>query len=248
MGLFDNFFIGLRGKNGERKIANKLGMIDFFGYSGTCLRNLYVPRYDGSTSEIDLVYVTKKGLFIIESKNYSGYIFGNDRAKNWTSTLLGGRTWYGGRKVEKYHFYNPVKQNQSHIKALSNYIGQFYAFSIIVFGDDSELKDISISSPGIFVCNTSDLRVLIKNIWNQFPDVYDDAQVNYICSRLLPLTNANDYVKAAHIQNIKMGNNSLICPRCGGILVLRTAQRGKYQGKSFYGCSNYPKCRFTRNL
>lgn len=32
-----------------------------------------------------------------------------------------------------------------------------------------------------------------------------------------------------------------ICPRCGGQLVLRT---GKYG--SFYGCTNYPKCKFTQ--
>ncbi|MCR5805469.1 MAG: topoisomerase DNA-binding C4 zinc finger domain-containing protein [Oscillospiraceae bacterium] len=37
----------------------------------------------------------------------------------------------------------------------------------------------------------------------------------------------------------------MICPRCGGRLVLRTAKSGANAGNSFYGCSNFPKCRYT---
>ena len=36
-----------------------------------------------------------------------------------------------------------------------------------------------------------------------------------------------------------------ICPKCGGELVLRTAKRGQNVGKQFYGCSNFPKCRYV---
>lgn len=43
------------------------------------------------------------------------------------------------------------------------------------------------------------------------------------------------------------GKEELICPECGGKLVLRTAKRGANIGSQFYGCSNYPKCKFTRN-
>jgi hypothetical protein len=39
-----------------------------------------------------------------------------------------------------------------------------------------------------------------------------------------------------------------ICPRCGNKLVLRTAKRGENVGNQFYGCSNYPKCRYIENL
>lgn len=34
-----------------------------------------------------------------------------------------------------------------------------------------------------------------------------------------------------------------VCPRCGGKMILRNSHRG-----SFYGCSNYPKCRFIKNI
>ncbi len=66
------------GKIGEGKIAKDLGVLDLFGYKGYCLQNLYIPRSDGNTSEIDVLYLTQKGLFVIESKNYSGFIFGSE--------------------------------------------------------------------------------------------------------------------------------------------------------------------------
>ncbi len=248
MGLIQDFFNGRKGIAGERKVALRLGFFDFFGYKGKCLKNLYVPRFDGSTSEIDLLYITTKGLFVIESKNYTGYIFGDDRAKNWTSTLYGGKTWYGGKKVEKYHFYNPIKQNYSHIKALANYIGAIDAFSFIVFGDQAELKSISISSPGIYVCRAKDLNRILRDIWNREPDRYTESQVQEIYNTLLPLTNADYQVKMDHIQNTTANTNSNICPWCGGNLVIRTAHKGKNAGNSFYGCANYPRCKYTRNI
>ena len=155
MVILKDIINSLRGKFGESRIARKLNIIDFFGYDGMCLRNLYVPRKDGSTSEIDLVYITVKGLFVIESKNYSGFIFGSDWNKNWTSTHYAGKTWYGREKVDKFHFYNPVWQNNAHIKALENYLGGVNAYSIIVFGDDCELKDVNITTPGTYLCYAS---------------------------------------------------------------------------------------------
>jgi ssDNA-binding Zn-finger/Zn-ribbon topoisomerase 1 len=38
------------------------------------------------------------------------------------------------------------------------------------------------------------------------------------------------------------------CPKCGGELVLRTAQKGSNPGQKFWGCNNFPKCRFTKPL
>lgn len=41
---------------------------------------------------------------------------------------------------------------------------------------------------------------------------------------------------------------TLVCPKCGGELVLRTAKKGSNIGSQFYGCSNYPNCKYTRNI
>ena len=51
-----------------------------------------------------------------------------------------------------------------------------------------------------------------------------------------------------HLAKIKeQRDNPTTCPWCGGKLVVRTAKKGANIGKQFYGCSNYPKCRYTRN-
>jgi len=39
-----------------------------------------------------------------------------------------------------------------------------------------------------------------------------------------------------------------VCPKCGSEMVPRTAQKGPNPGHKFWGCSNYPKCRFTKAL
>ena len=44
------------------------------------------------------------------------------------------------------------------------------------------------------------------------------------------------------------GGQSMVCPRCGAPMVVRTARRGDRAGKQFYGCSNYPKCRAIFNI
>ncbi|MCR4616649.1 MAG: NERD domain-containing protein [Lachnospiraceae bacterium] len=90
----------VKGKIGETKISYDLASLNLFGKSGLFFRNLYVPMRNGKTTEIDLVYITPKGLFVIESKNYSGYIFGNENQKYWTSTLYGGRVLFLERLSE----------------------------------------------------------------------------------------------------------------------------------------------------
>ncbi|SOB92627.1 nuclease-related domain-containing protein [Pseudobutyrivibrio ruminis] len=235
------------GKRGENEIAKDLYSIYFWGYEGYCLKNIYVPREDGSTSEIDLLYITCKGFFVIESKNYSGYIFGNDRRKEWTSTLYGGRAWFGRSKVNKYKFYNPVWQNNTHIKALKHYLGDISAISIIVFGSNCELKNINVNANNVYICYENDLKKLIKSIWNATPTRYTREEVERYYNRLLPLTGATTEAKRAHVQKIYEKQQGEKCPRCGGTLVLRQAKKGIYAGNQFYGCSNYPKCKYIRN-
>ena len=82
MDLFESFIKRLIftpesvGLHGEKMIVRKLGWVQFCGKRGKILQNIYVPRENGETSEIDVLYITQKGIFVIESKNYSGYIFG----------------------------------------------------------------------------------------------------------------------------------------------------------------------------
>lgn len=97
------------GRYGEMLTARKLKTAKLFGRDGKILRNVYVPKDNGETSEIDVLFITQKGIFVFESKNYSGWIFGDERSQYWTDSLP---------NRQKNKFYNPIKQNRTRAKAL----------------------------------------------------------------------------------------------------------------------------------
>lgn len=237
------------GERGEKKIANKIGALNLFEKTGKILKNIYVPKEDGSTAEIDVLYITEKGLIVIESKNYSRYIFGNEDKRSWVKTLYAGKTWYGKKKIEKYRFYNPIWQNNSHIKSLKRYLNTcIQMFSVIVFSNQCEIKELSVERNDVFICQERDLSFVIKNIFDSYPSILDNLQICSIYEALKPLSSQDKAIRDEHIAGIiaKQESNE-ICPLCGGQLVLRTARQGTNAGHQFVGCSNYPRCRYTKN-
>ena len=89
-----------------------MGLSSLFGYKGKILKNIYIPKDDGTTTEVDLLFITQKGIFVIESKNYIGYIFGSEKQYKWTVTLYAGKDFIGRKRVEKHQFLNPIIQNK----------------------------------------------------------------------------------------------------------------------------------------
>lgn len=96
----------LKGKVGEELIEGILEKLNKKVY-GKILKNVYIPKNESESSEIDVVYITTKGIFVIESKNLSGWIFGKEKDQYWTSSLPAGK----GKSI-KNKFYNPIKQNE----------------------------------------------------------------------------------------------------------------------------------------
>jgi hypothetical protein len=78
-----------KGRNGEYQIYKRLRNHENKG--GKFLFNCYLPKENGETTEIDVLLINKNGIFVFESKNYSGWIFGDEKSKNWTQTLPQGR-------------------------------------------------------------------------------------------------------------------------------------------------------------
>ena len=185
----------LTGTLGELYTHHELNIVRLFGRHGKVLRNVYVPKDDGTTSEIDLLFITQKGIFVIESKNYSGWIFGNEKHGFWTASFPGG---------QKNKFYNPIKQNKTHIKWLKNYLGgDITMFSMIVFSDRCELKIITVESPDVRVIHRERLFYNIKEIWREYPDILSGQQVRELFEKLKLLTNVDITVKQEHIADIK---------------------------------------------
>ena len=238
------------GRKGENNIASQLRLIDLFGREGKILQNIYVPNEDGTTTEIDLLYITRKGIFVIESKNYSGYIFADESKTNWTSTLYAGRNFLGTPHVEAHKFYNPIWQNDKHIRALKRYLNaNIQFFSIIVFSNRCEFKSFNVLTSNAHICQLDFLPKVIKKLWQSYPYMLSDLEVDELYRRLLILTRITSEEKEVHVSQLKNKfSSTTICPLCKGKLVRRTAKTGKNAGHDFLGCSNYPSCRYTKNI
>lgn len=96
------------------------------------LNNITLPLVDGGSTQIDHVIVSRYGIFVIETKNYKGWIFGNEKQRQWTQVIMG----------RKYKFQNPLRQNYLHIKTLADLLAldMNYFHSMIAFIGECELK------------------------------------------------------------------------------------------------------------
>lgn len=233
------------GSISEQLLAARLEIHTLFKRQGKILTNVYLPKEDGSTSEIDVLYITKKGLLVFENKNYAGYIFGSEEDLNWTVTLR------AGKKVEKFKFYNPIRQNKNHMKNLGLFLGkEIQMFSLVTFSNRSSFKNVSYyESTELFVIHHSRVFWTLWKIWKNNPDVLSEEEISELYLRLVPLAYADQTAKEKHVSDIhEKFNNTEKCPLCGGELVVRKVRKGPNYGKEFLGCSNYPKCHYTKDF
>ena len=96
------------------------------------LFNLYIPKNNAETTELDIVLLHESGIYIFESKNYSGWIFGTESQQYWTQTLH-----VGNGRTQKNLFYNPILQNKGHLKWLQTFLvdQSLPVYSYIVFSE-----------------------------------------------------------------------------------------------------------------
>ena len=217
------------GKRGERSVSFKL---HFLPDEYRIINDVYIYLNDKSV-QIDHIVVSKYGVFVIETKNIKGWILGSDKSEYWTKNVYG----------KKYDFYNPVKQNYSHVKALQNLlkISHDKFIPIVVFLSQATLK-----------CITNEIVItsnkLLRTIRNYKDVKLTDNDVNRIVMELSSLSRIDKKMQKKHIDDIKRDAGikmrkikAGVCPKCDGILMERQGPYGK-----FWGCSNYPKCNFTQ--
>jgi len=234
-----------KGKRGEKRVSSVLSQLP---NEYTVLNDL-VFRTERGTAQIDHVVVSKYGIFAIETKNYRGEIYGDDKRQKWTQLIVtevsyAKKWWKTYTYVTKNRFYNPVKQSLGHafrIKELLSAFPHVKVVPIVVFTGEAILRNVE--SRYHVVYEESLLGVINEYKTTCLSD--DDVQ------KILDALKGNNVREVVndrqHVKNlqtaaneVKATVNSGICPKCGGHLVER---HGKYG--FFYGCSNYPKCRFT---
>jgi hypothetical protein len=155
-----------RGTGSERALVSKL--LQYGIPSQTIFHDLYLKKYYGTYSQIDLVVATKVGILVFEVKDYSGWLFGTGYKPQWTQVLNYGK--------EKNYFYNPILQNAKHIDNLKKQLAQFQNvpfYSIIVFYGSCSIKEINFVPKNTFVVKSERvLEVIEKIISESTPALY----------------------------------------------------------------------------
>ena len=191
---------------------------------------------------------------MIESKNYTGWIFGREDQPEWTVSVYAGRDWLGRMKTERHPLYNPIWQNAGHVRALEALVGeQTPLWPVVVFTGRCQLEDVTWDSEEVSVCRLEELPRVLRQTGRR---ALSRRQVRALYARLEPYTRATRSQKRAHVRQVRRIEREQAkpwglpgrCPWCGAELVLRTARQGSNAGRRFYGCSRYPDCRYTRDL
>lgn len=198
------------------------------------IKNATLPTENGTT-QIDHILISKYGIFVIETKNMKGWIFGSENQKEWT------------QKIYKHSnkFQNPLHQNYKHLKTLESYlnINQAALFSVVVFIGDSTFKT---DMPE----NVTYAGGCIRYIKSKNTELFTDAQVKEIISTIENARLERSFkTNRKHIVHVKQivaeKQDQKTCPKCGSAMLIREAKQGQYIGSKFWGCSAFPKCRTT---
>ncbi|MFZ2948065.1 MAG: NERD domain-containing protein [Desulfuromonadaceae bacterium] len=210
-------------------IAAKL-MLDKNEYH--LIKNVTLPTDDGTT-QIDHIIVSKYGVFVVETKNMKGWIFGGSNQSTWTQKIF----------KHSSKFQNPLYQNYKHVKTLESLLGlsDQQIHSLIVFVGESTFKTV-------MPANVTHGIGYIRFIKSKTTPVLSAGEVNNIVSkiasgRLTPsFKTSREHV--AHVKSIVSEKQSTTgCPKCGSVMVMREANKGANKGNKFLGCSQYPQCR-----
>jgi hypothetical protein len=227
------FSVKIKGVIGEKTTSSILYFLDKSKYK---VINNIVLEAAGKSTQIDHIVISDFGVFVIETKYYKGWILGGEHSEYWTQVIY--------KRKEK--FYNPIRQNLGHIRALKSCLGEYpnlEYISIIVFPSKADIKVITNTE----VVYSNQLINTIKK-YTDVNLIENDKET--IFQRINAFNLIDTYDKSDHVKSIKQriqrrkeSIKENKCPQCGGDLVERNGKFG-----TFLSCSSYPKCKFTLNI
>ncbi|MBJ2126268.1 NERD domain-containing protein [Flavobacterium sp. IB48] len=221
----------IKGIIGEKTVSSILDFLDKSEYK--VIHNVVLQRGE-VTTQIDHIVISSFGIFVIETKNYKGWIVGYEKSEYWTQVIYKYRS----------KFYNPIFQNAGHIRTLKTCLNEYRNLeyiSIVVFSINAKIKiDTSVD-----VVNMHRLLKTIKKYSNV--NLSEEAKKS-IFEKINASNLVDSFKKKEHNNSIKKrisdrekAIQEKKCPRCGNSLVERKGEFG-----IFFGCRSYPKCKFTK--
>ena len=217
-----------RGMIGEYQVRRALGNnVEGLKY----VINDVIIVNNGKSSQIDHIVILRTGIFVIETKNYSGSIYGSETSRNWTQVLAYGKV--------KNKFYNPIMQNKSHIYALSELLGRKNIFKSVIVFPKAKLH-LNVGTPVV------NIRLLRKELTSYNKAILTSQEIENFYNVIMYYKETPPVTNKEHVASIKEMKQKIednICPRCNSKLILRAGVQGR-----LYSCSNYPTCTFRKNI
>ena len=177
--ITETFFKGFIGETmisiNLKKLIKKQGFV---------INNLIIEENDKS-NQMDHILISKKGIFCVETNNYSGTIYGDDKRKEWTQVFNFGK--------QKYYFYSPVIQNKNHIRSLNNMIKDYNINNVVIFYNNNI---DNIDSKYVYTVKS------FKKYYLSLNDIITEEDVNKIYSILKNIKD-NQISNKKHLENIK---------------------------------------------
>jgi len=186
-----------RGTPSERSLVLTLLKMGF--PAETIFHDLYLKKQKNGYSQTDLVLLTEVGLLVFEVKDYSGWIYGTWKDRYWTQVLAYGR--------DKYRFYNPIMQNNTHIEELKKHSIHLHGlpfYSIVVFYGNSDLKHLDYVPDKTCLIKPGHLSEVIRYILtNSEPANYTNKPEVMRLLKNAVINGANIEIQIEHIRNIR---------------------------------------------
>ena len=210
IGLLKAFKPYLKGKFGEFAVQAHVKL--YLDERYILINDVTLPDEQGGTTQIDHIVLSPFGVFVIETKNYKGWILGNEQSEYWTQVIF--------KRKEK--LYNPIRQNLGHISTLKKCLAAYPTIpyhSIIVFSSRATIKVTTTTD----VVYTSQLLRTIKQYTEH--NLTEQEKEN-IFEAIKAMNSIATYDKRKHVksiqQRIEKRENAIRdhkCPQCGSDLI-----------------------------
>lgn len=198
--------IGAVGENYVSKLLSDLNKKKYF-----VINNIILIHPNKKTSQIDHIIVSRKGIFVIETKNYSGCVFGHVKNKYWVHIS----------SQNKHTIYNIIYQNQGHINAVKNLINKIlldnisfrkyikFFVSILLFNNNCRVK---IKKSFFFktkfkICNFDNVIKNIKKIRRR--NIISKKLYKKIISEIINNDMSSKKVLKSHIKQVRNQNKKV---------------------------------------
>lgn len=180
----------LDGYSLEKKVMKQLNSI----FHTNPIPNVVLQHTKG-TAEIDIIQVTRKGIFVVECKYRTDEVSGSAIECFWDITR-------NGKKIAT--MYNPIKQNTNHIKTLESYLKKegieaptVYNVVVIVAKELSIKELDQIDTNTVLVQGLSDLKKL-----DSLPDELSDKQILEF-QAIIEKKESTEYQRRKHVEYVK---------------------------------------------